>query len=181
MAEKSVNNLLESLEKSKKNPFSKLIYALGIRHIGINSARILSQYYNTINKLKSAKMDELEKLEDVGPTMAISILQFFSSQENISIITGLEKAGISMEEKTNFSATNNILDGKFFVLTGTLETYSREEMADKIRNSGGNVNSSISNKTSYLIVGENPGSKLQKANKLKVPVIGEKEILDMLN
>jgi len=181
MAEKSVNNLLDSIKKSKSNSFAKLIYALGIRHIGINSAIILSHYSGSIEHLIKSKFEDLEKLDDIGPTMASSIILFFSNKENLSIIKGLEKAGLVMVETSNNKPTDNILNGKIFILTGTLNGHSREEMSEIIRSHGGKVGSSISNKTSYLLAGDNPGSKYQKAEKLGVPILQEKELLIMVN
>jgi len=179
MAEKSAQNILNSLEASKSRPLERIIYALGIRYIGIGAARILARAYNSIDKLKNASFEELDSLEGIGTKTAWSIVDFFGNEINLKLIEKLRKAGVKLEEEPQEKKAD-ILDGKTFVLTGKLENYSRDEAAGLIIKNGGNVSSSVSINTDFVLAGENPGSKYQKALKLGTKIISEQEFRQMI-
>uniref|UniRef100_A0A7C4M522 DNA ligase n=1 Tax=candidate division CPR3 bacterium TaxID=2268181 RepID=A0A7C4M522_UNCC3 len=176
MANKSAQNVIDSLKEHKKITLARFIYALGITHVGEQTADDLSSHFETIDNLKNAKLDELENLFGLGEIVAKSIYDYFHDEKNIRFINKLLDVGIEIQ-KTKKSKK---LEGKSFVVTGTLERFSREVVEEKIRELGGRAGSSVSANTSYLVVGENPGSKLEKAKKFGVKVIGEKEFLGML-
>jgi DNA ligase (NAD+) len=179
MGEKSVDNLLKAINASKERPLARLIFALGIRHIGGETAEILARRFRSIEPLSKASRDELMKIEAIGPKIADSILAFFRQEENRQIIQGLEDAGVTMEEKGKSEALP--LSGKEFVITGRLESFSRQEAEEKIKALGGTTKDGVTKKTSYLVVGADPGgTKLAKANELGTPQIDEKELLRLL-
>ena len=173
MAEKSADNLLSAVNKSKSNPLYKLINALGIRNVGEATARALAQKFKTLDNLKTASLDELQEVSDIGPEVAESVFSFFKNQSNIDVLDKLHRAGVNFGEKDEHeqNAEEKLFQNKTFVLTGTLPDISRNEAADIIRDLGGTVSSSISKNTSYLLAGENPGSKFRKAKKLGVEII----------
>jgi DNA ligase (NAD+) len=174
MGEKSSRNLLEEIEASKNNSLARLIYALGIRHVGERTAQTLAAHFSSIDRLSKAKEDELTGLNDVGPKVAESIVFFFKQPENIDLINKLKNAGLNFssqpEEKEQKAQP---LSGMTFVITGKLESYSRDQAKDKIEALGGIVTSSVSKNTDYVIVGEDPGSKLDKAKSLNIPFLDE--------
>ncbi|MCM8784664.1 MAG: NAD-dependent DNA ligase LigA [Candidatus Omnitrophica bacterium] len=174
MGDKSIRNLLEAIERSKTRPFANLIYALGIRHIGVHASEILADEFSSIDQLKNATIERLSSISEIGPIMAESIVEFFSNEENLKVIEKLKKAGVRME-KEKVEEKKDILSGLTFVITGTLENYSRDEIQDYIKKLGGKVTDSVSKKTNYLICGMEPGSKLQKAKQLGVKIISEAE------
>ncbi|MCX6759702.1 MAG: NAD-dependent DNA ligase LigA [Candidatus Nealsonbacteria bacterium] len=189
-AEKSAKNLIEAIQKSKKISLPRFIFALGIRHVGEETAIAMSNYFGSIDKLKMASKEELEKIPDVGPKVAESIYKWFP-RKNQKFIEELFAAGIRIESQRpapyqtkGFGAG---LKGKIFVLTGALKTMSRDKAKERIRLLGGNVSESVSKMTDYLVVGESTGSKLAKARKLVgggkggVKIIKEKEFLEMLS
>lgn len=180
MGEKSANNLMSQLEKSKSNPLSRLINALGIRHIGEKAAKTLSKKYKTLDALRAASVEDLTQIDDVGGIMAESIVEFFSEQQNIDFIEHLENAGVSCVDDSDERAVDERFKDKVFVLTGTLSQYKRSEAAAIIESMGGKTSSSVSKKTSYVLAGEEAGSKLDKANKLGIPVISEDEFNEMI-
>ena len=175
--EKSVQNLLESIEKSKKKTVDKFIYALGIRHVGENTAKVLAQHFRTIEKLMKASKEELEEIHEIGSVMAESIYNFFHDDKNLSEINKLLSKGI---ELVKVAQKKGVFSGKTFVLTGTLPTYSRAEATKLIEDGGGKVSSSVSAKTDYVLAGTDSGSKLKKAQELKVKVISEDEFKKLL-
>jgi DNA ligase (NAD+) len=178
-AEKSAKNLTESIEKSKKISLPKFIFSLAIRHVGEETASDLADYFNSINKLKKAKKDELEKINNVGQKMAESIYRWFNSKQNQKFIEELFAAGVGIiNEKPKIK--NQKLKGLSFVITGILPTMTRGVAIEKIRLFGGQISESVSKMTDFLIVGENPGSKLKKAQKLRIKTINEKDFLMML-
>ena len=189
-AEKSAKNLIEAIQKSKKISLPKFIFALGIRHVGEETAMAMSNYFGGIDKLKMASKEELEKIPDVGPKVAESIYKWRHTKKNQKLIEELFAAGIRIESRRpapyqtkGFGAG---LKGKIFVLTGALKTMSHDKAKERIRQLGGNVSESVSKMTDYLVVGESPGSKLAKARKLGgggggVKIIKEKEFLEMLS
>ncbi len=179
MGEKSAQNLLNSLEKSKSNPLYRLIYGLGIRHIGEKAAKILAKRYKSIDALISASIEELTRIDDIGNVMAQSITEFFSQEQNIELIDKLRQSGINMIDEEE-EPTDLRFDGKTFVLTGTLSEYSRKEASDIIEGFGGKTSSSVSKNTDYVLAGEEAGSKLDKAYKLGITVITEEEFKNMI-
>lgn len=180
MGEKSVNNLLSSISRSRGNDIDRLINALGIRYVGQKSARNLAKYFGSMEKLISAEKDELLKVEEIGATMADAIYDFFRNDRNIAFIQRLKDAGVNMALKEQEAGKIRIFDGMTFVLTGTLSRFKRDEAAAIIESFGGKVSGSVSKKTSYVLAGEEAGSKLNKAEQLGVRIIDEDEFLKMI-
>lgn len=179
MGEKSAQNLINAIEKSKKNELYRLIFALGIRHIGQKASKLLANRFGTMYHLMDATADEISAIEGFGAIMAESAEAFFKLPQTKHMIEMLDKYGVNMVcEQQNTSA---ILKNKTFVLTGTLPTYSRQEMSTLIENAGGKVSSSVSKKTDYVLAGEDAGSKLVKAQALGITVISEDELLKMIS
>ncbi|MEO0102834.1 MAG: NAD-dependent DNA ligase LigA, partial [candidate division WOR-3 bacterium] len=176
MGEKSVSNLLKAIEESKNRPFHRVLYALGIRHVGIGGAQILANHFPSIDDLAKASFEELSQISGVGPIIAESIKNFFADKNNLALINKLKKAGVKLAEEKK----EKILAGKTFVITGTLKNFTRDEAHELIISLGGSVSTSVSKKTDYLICGEEPGSKLAKAQTLGVKVITEEEFLKMV-
>lgn len=176
---KFANNLINAIHDSKERPFYKLITALGIRHIGTKSAKTIAKHFKTIENLMNAEVEEIAELEDVGQIMAESIYQFFKQDQTIDLIEKLRDAGVNMKEEQNESEDTRF-EGLTFVLTGSLENYTREEAGEIIEKFGGKVSSSVSKKTSYVLAGEEAGSKLTKAQVLEVTVITENEFEKMI-
>ncbi|MGQ9617768.1 MAG: NAD-dependent DNA ligase LigA [Candidatus Aminicenantia bacterium] len=180
MGPKSSKNLLEQIEKSKKNDLSKLIFALGIRYVGEHIAEILSENFESIDAFAKAKKEDLIKIKEIGEKVAESIEMFFKQKENLDLIERLKSAGVNVKSKKEKKVVKNILEGKTFVITGTLSRYTREQAEKLIESLGGNISSSVSSKTNYLIVGSEPGSKLEKARALGVKTISEEEFLKII-
>ncbi|MFH0819371.1 MAG: NAD-dependent DNA ligase LigA [Patescibacteria group bacterium] len=174
-AEKSADNLIISIKEAKKITFARFIYALGIRHIGEETAVVLAHYFNTINKLQIASREDFTNIFEIGEIMAQSLYDYFQNSKNIKEIDNLLSAGVIISN--NEIKANQFFQNKIFVLTGTLNSITRDEAKDRIRKLGGKVASSVSAKTDYLVTGEKAGSKLAKANKLKIKVINEQEFL----
>ncbi|MBU0518605.1 NAD-dependent DNA ligase LigA [bacterium] len=179
MAEKSAQNLLDGIEKSKEQPLERLIFALGIRHVGIGAARILAREFGSIDALILASVDDLIAIHDIGKTMAESIVDFFQNEKNRSIVEKLHSAGVRFEAEQSADRPAP-LAGKIFVLTGTLEAFSREQAGDRIRALGGSVTSSVSKNTSFVVAGPGAGSKLKKAQELSVTVLDEAAFLKII-
>lgn len=165
MGDKSAENLLAALERSKSNKLSSIITGLGIRHIGEKAAKVLAKRYKTMDALINAGEDELTLVDEIGPIMAKAIVNFFAEDQNIAFINRLREAGVAMDIVEN-STQDERFAGMTFVLTGTLEKYTRNEASAIIENLGGKTSSSVSKKTSYVLAGEEAGSKLDKAQKL---------------
>jgi DNA ligase (NAD+) len=180
MAEKSAQNVIDAVEKSKHNPLDKLIHGLGIRMIGAQSAKVLAQNVNSIRDLFTISKDDLERIETIGPTMAQSIRLFFDSEENQALIENLVSRGVNIQG-TPKQKTGGTLQGKTFVLTGALEHFTREQAGEEIENRGGKVTNSVSRKTDFVVAGADPGSKIDKAQTLGVRIIGEEEFTKLLN
>lgn len=174
MADKSARNLLDGIEKSKSQPLYKFIYGLGIRHIGVSSAEVLAQSFNSIDAIKKASLNELTSITGIGNVAGQSVYEFFRSKEAQHVLDKLKQADVKMEE-TKRPASKGKFSGMTFVVTGTLKGYSRQEAHDVIRSKGGVVSESVSKGTTYLVVGESPGSKFEKAKKLGVRIIDEEE------
>jgi DNA ligase (NAD+) len=178
MAEKSAANVINAIEESKTRPLWRLIAALGIRHIGGQSAQILAEHFGSLSALMTAGQEELAEIDQIGPTMAKSIYEYFRDPENRSVIDQLLAAGVKPEQpKTRRS---DKLAEKTIVVTGTLENFSRQQAEQAIRKAGGKSSGSVSKKTDFVLAGENPGSKLDKARKLGVEVIDEKQFMKMI-
>ncbi|MEO0097493.1 MAG: NAD-dependent DNA ligase LigA [candidate division WOR-3 bacterium] len=178
MGEKSTENLLAGIEKSKNRPFHRVLYALGIRHIGLGTAQILANAFNNIDELMKASKERLSSISGIGPIVAESIYNFFHTKENIELINKLKEVGINFEREKK--EEKKILTGKTFVVTGTLKNFTRQQIHELILSLGGNVATSVSKKTDYLICGADPGSKLDKAKELGIKIIGEEEFLEMI-
>jgi len=172
---KSIDKLLQAIRNSKNRPFDKVLFALGIRHVGQRTAEILTQHFQTIDDLMNAPLQKIESIPEIGPIIAESIHQFFRKEENLRMIERLRKAGLSFSATRAAVIPSGKLAGLTFVLTGTLEKYSRHEAARLIEANGGKISSSVSTRTDYLIVGSEPGSKLEKAKSLGVKIIDETE------
>jgi DNA ligase (NAD+) len=178
MAEKSADNLLDAIEKSKKKSLANLIYGLGIRYVGVHTSEVITRYYPTLDKFKKANLEELIEINEIGPKIAESIIFFFKEKENFAIIERLRSAGLNFsqeKEKIREEKGVQILAGKQFVLTGTLKGFTRTQAKEIISKLGGRVTGSVSKKTNYVVAGEDPGSKYQKAQELGVPIINEEK------
>jgi len=178
--EKSIDNILKSIETSKKRPFEKVLFAIGIRHVGDRTARILTKHFTNIDDLISASREDIESIHEIGPRIAESVFDFFRNEANLELVNKLRKAGLNFETLGVKKKGSTKLDGLTFVLTGTLEKYKREEAKEIIESLGGKVSSSVSKKTDYILAGEEAGSKLDKAKELGVKVINEKEFEKMV-
>lgn len=174
----SANNIIESVNKSKDNDLSKLIFAFGIRHIGAKAAKLLSDEFKNIDNLMNASLEAISDIDGFGDIMAKSAFDFFQSESARELIADLKSFGVNTESKTVIN--DNRFEGMTFVLTGTLPTYKRSEASKIIESFGGKTSSSVSKKTSYVLSGESSGSKLDKANQLGIPVIDENEFNEMI-
>jgi len=179
MAHKSARNLLDEIEESKDRGLSKVLYGLGITYVGDHVARIFADQYNSIDKLMNASQKELESIDEIGPKIAESVVSFFNDKKNRELINNLKKHGIIME--TEKEEKSKFLEGKKFVFTGALESYTRADASEKVRQFGGRVTSSVSGETDYLIVGKNPGSKLEEAKREGTTILDKEEFLNMLD
>jgi DNA ligase (NAD+) len=175
--EKSVTNLLNSIEKSKEKPFDKVLFALGIRYVGSGAARKLAFHFKSIDALINASEEAITEVHEIGQSISKSVIKFFSDSHNKKIIDELKKAGLKFSFTNSKTAivTDTFFKGKTFVLTGSLSNFTREEAEEKIINFGGNVTSSVSKKTDYVLAGEKAGSKLDKANELGIKILDENE------
>lgn len=178
--EKSVNNLLDAIEESKKSPFSRLVYALGIRHVGAGVAQLLTANIRSMAQFKAATTEDLEGIQGIGPRIAESVVHFFQDPHNRKIIERLERAGLMMEEKTPKAVRLSPFAGKTVVLTGGLASMTRDEAKEKIEALGGRVASSVSKHTDLVVAGADGGTKLRKARALNITTIDEDEFLQLL-
>ena len=175
---KFAQNLIDSINASKQNDLYRLITALGIRHVGGKASKLLARKYKTIDNLSKASFEELSEINDIGEVMANSIREFFMQEQTIDLIEKLKTAGVntvSLQEEN----TDNRFEGKTFVLTGSLQKYTRKEAEDIIEKFGGKTSGSVSKKTDYVLAGEEAGSKLTKAQSLGVTIISEEEFEKM--
>ncbi|HAN05231.1 MAG TPA: DNA ligase [Elusimicrobia bacterium] len=177
--DKKADNLLAQIRKSKEQPLSRLIYALGIRHIGEKNARTLAQHFRTMDAFMAAGAEELARVSDVGPVIAEAVAEFFKSEATRLMVRDLGALGLRRDEPER--AAGGRLEGKSFVFTGELETLTRDEAQAKVRELGGKETSSVSAKTSYVVVGADPGSKFAKAQKLGVQVLTEEEFIKLIS
>jgi DNA ligase (NAD+) len=178
--EKSGQNLLVSIEASKDRPFSRVLFALGIRHVGETIARLLSASFRDIDELAEADEETILRINGVGPEIARSVQAFFKVQENRALVEKLRQAGLRFQGESN-SAVSRVFEGKTFVVTGALAGFTRAEVKAFIEQRGGKVTGSVSSKTDYLVIGDEPGSKLANARQLGVPVISEAELRSLSN
>lgn len=176
---KSISNLLDEIENSKNNSLEKLLFGLGIRYVGKKTAKILARKYRNMNNLIHADLEELININDVGEKIANSVYQYFQEEKNIDLISKLELIGVNMVY-TKEESLNEMFIDKTFVITGTL-SINRDELREKIESLGGKVSESVSKKTDYLVLGENPGSKYDKALKLGIKVLNEEDLNTMIN
>ncbi len=178
MGEKSAQNLLDSIERSKQNDLSKLLFALGIRNVGQKAAVLLTRKFPSMDLLFEASAEEIAEIDGFGDVMAQSVADFFCLPQTKALIDRLKQAGVNMRSET--AAAGERLAGLIFVLTGTLPSLKRSEAAAMIEREGGKVSSSVSKKTSYVVAGEEAGSKLTKAQQLGVPILDEAGLLSLL-
>jgi len=179
-AEKSAAKLYEAIQGAKSPRLDRFLYALGIRHVGERVARVLAQRYRSLDALKKADRDDLEKTEEIGPEIARSVAQFFGEKENEQVLERLENAGVKIKEMPS-EKKQLPLEGKNFVFTGTLENYTREEAQARVEALGGRATSSVSSETDYVVAGRDPGSKLDQAKKQDRAILEEKEFDSLLD
>lgn len=198
-AEKSAANIIAAIQSKKLISLRRFVYSLGIRHVGEETAVKLAEFAGTFERLRAFSLDELQQISDVGGVVAESIKSWFQNKSNMAMVERLFRAGVkvqgnpstlrlrqwrmadrSVQVSSSVFKTSGILEGKVFVLTGTLESMERDEAKEKIRMLGGSVSESVSRNTSYVVAGENPGTKLAKAKELGIPVIDEREFLNLL-
>jgi DNA ligase (NAD+) len=178
MGKKSASNLLASIERSKGNDLSRLLFAFGIRQVGQKAAKVLAGRFGTLDALRAATVEELTQVEDVGEITARNVVDWLADPQSCHLIQALEKAGVNMTSTA--APVGDKLAGQTFVLTGTLEHFTRDEAGERIEQLGGKVSGSVSKKTTYVVAGEAAGSKLNKANELGIPVLTEEEFLKIL-
>jgi DNA ligase (NAD+) len=178
---KSISNLQASLEQSKQQPLHRIIYALGIRHVGETTAKTLARAIHHVMDLKSKTVEDLMQLEDIGPKVANSIVRFFSNTQNVEMLHQLEALGLNMKQATLPLAPGGSFTGKSFLFTGTLTQMKRQEAEEKVEANGGQILGGVSSKLNYLVVGEDAGSKLEKAKKIaSITILSEDEFLNLL-
>jgi len=178
MGEKSADNLIQGIEDSKKRPFEKVLFGLGIRHVGKGAASILANEFKNIDLLMTADIQTLEEIHDIGPIVGKTVVEYFQTPETRMVLDQLRAAGVNFEQAD--TGGNNELEGLTFVLTGSMETMTRDEAGDKIKLRGGKVSGSVSKKTSYLAAGASAGSKLAKAEALGVTILSEEQLIALL-
>ena len=178
--EKSIENLLESIENSKNNSLERLVFALGIRYVGKKTAKILCEYYKTMDNLIKADFDELKSIEEIGDKIAKSVVDYFDDEKNIELINKLKEHGLNMRYLgKEVNTSNDKVNNKTFVITGTL-SIPRDDIKEKLESLGANVTTSVTKKTDYVIVGENPGSKYTKAQELGITILNEDEYNELI-
>lgn len=180
LADKSAQNLINALEKSKQTEFARVLYGLGIRHVGRYVSKILAENFNSIELLRTATVEQLQKIEGIGDIVAESIVNFFSEDRNIIVIDKLRKHGLKLIEEKKVKEKSMVFAGKRVVFTGALEKYTRDEAKEIVENLGGRVTSTVSKNTDYVVVGKEPGSKYEKAKRYGVKIITEEEFEKMI-
>jgi DNA ligase (NAD+) len=180
-ADKSARNLLESIERSREVPFTRVLYALGIRYVGETVAKILAVFFRSLEALMKAGKEELEEVDEIGERIALSVTGYLNDPLNLRLIARLKEAGLQFEMVQEQEQGRKTLEGLVFVISGVFEQHSRDELKEKIEQQGGKCTGSISQNTNYLLAGENMGpSKREKAKSLGIPVISEQDFLAML-
>jgi len=177
-AEKSVQKLLEAIDRSKTPPLDKFIFALGIRHVGERTAKLLADRFGNMENLMSAGKEDLTAISEIGPEIAQSIVEFFAEDKNRKVMEKFHRAGMAPQMKD--VPVNTLLQGKAFVFTGSLSSMSRNEAKELVESLGGIAQASVTGKTSYVVAGGEPGSKLDKARAQNIPVINEQEFLKLI-
>jgi DNA ligase (NAD+) len=178
-AEKSADNLIESIDKAKQVTLPRFLFGLGIRHVGEETAVRLANHFGTLNKIMKAKLEELSEVSDIGPRVAESIVAYFDNSDNRKLIKELLNNGVKLRHSP-FKIQHSKFKGKTFVLTGTLESFSRDEAKELVRVAGGDISGSVSKKTDYVVVGADPGSKYDKARRLGITILDENAFLRIL-
>lgn len=184
MGERSVDNLLQQIEESKSSDLHRLIYGLGIRHVGERTSKILADNYDSIDELMQANEEKLAEIHDIGAVVAAAIAEWFREIKNRDLIERLKRVGVNTERKTKktvLAAVERKFEGKQFVLTGKLSRFTRDEAKQMIEDRGGRVTGSVTKKTDYVVVGEDPGSKLDRAKELGISVLDEKGLVELLS
>lgn len=173
-ADKSVENLRQAIENSKQQQFDKILFGMGIRYVGSKTARILARHFSNIDQMKAATKEDFEQIDEIGEKIAESLFDFFHNKRNLEMMEALKESGVNMV--SSHQESNDLLEGKKFLATGSLEKYTRQEIKELVEKKGGNYISAVSKNLNYLIVGENPGSKYNKAKKIDtIKIIGEQE------
>jgi len=180
MGSKSAQNVLAEIERSRSLDFGRVLFGLGIRHVGERTAELLAQHFGSMERLETATKEELEQVHEVGPKLAETIYQFFQEKQNLQLIERLRRHGLKMEAEIQEPSSTQVFAGKTFVITGTLEDMTREEAIRLIVDRGGRVASSVSKKTSFLLAGQDSGSKLRKAQQLGIIILDEQTFGGML-
>jgi DNA ligase (NAD+) len=180
MAQKSAQNLIEAIENSKSQPLDRIIYAMGIRFVGKTVARDLANGFQTMDALMDASQETIEEIDSIGPKIAQSVVEFFKQEHNREIVSKLRNHGLNLAMEQKEQASQK-LEGKTFVLTGSLPSLTRKEATQLIEKHGGKTTSSVSGNTDYLLVGNSPGSKYNKAQELNIPVINQNTFLDLID
>jgi len=180
MAEKSVSNILNTIEKSKDTPLPRIIFALGIRHVGGETAEILAREFHSLDELAAASKESLTSIDTIGPKIADSIIAFFKQEENKNIINKLRAAGVNLGEEAAMPKELP-LAGQEFVITGRLEAFTRQEAEERIKALGGTTKDNVTQKTNCLVAGTDPGSKLARAQALGIKQLTEEDFIRLLN
>ncbi len=181
LGEKSAQNIINSIQKSKNQSFERVLYALGIRHVGENAAKLIAKHFKSIDRLMQASAEEITAIKGIGEKIAESIKTYFSNPKNIELINRLKQAGLQFESHEDENPVVDKLHGKKFVISGTFEHFSRDELKQNIEHNGGKVVSSVSKNTDYLLAGDKPGpSKVSKAQNLNISIISEADYLNMI-
>jgi DNA ligase (NAD+) len=178
--EKSAENIIQSIDAHKKQPLARFLFALGILHVGEQTAEDLAKQFYTLNKLMQATEEEINAVENIGPVVSKSVYDYFHTKENLKYVQKLLDNGVVVESYSLPAGGSLKLSGKTFVVTGTLASMSRDEAKKKIKALGGKVSESVSKQTDYVVVGESPGSKAEKARSIGVPVLDEQAFLRLV-
>jgi DNA ligase (NAD+) len=180
--EKTASNIINGINESKKIPFARVIFALGIRYVGETVAKKLATSFKTIDNISSASYEELVEVDEIGERIANSVIAWFSKDEHKQIISELKNVGLNHEIDVSSENITNIMDGKTFVVSGVFENHSRDELKALVENNGGKNTSSISSKTGYVIAGENMGpAKKAKAEKFGIPILSESDFIELIS
>jgi DNA ligase (NAD+) len=181
LGEKSAANILKSIRKSIETPYSRVLFAIGIRHVGETVAKTIAARFKSIDDLMNSDSEQLTSIYEIGPKIAASIVSYFADPDNLEMIRRLKEAGIMFSDKSGSSVTGNSLSGKIIVISGVFSEHSRDEYKELIERNGGKNSSSVSGNTSFILAGENMGqSKKEKADELGVPLISEVEFLKII-
>ena len=181
LAQKSAQNLVDALEKSKTTTLTRFLYALGIGQVGETTAQQLASHYGALDPIMCAGVEDLQQIQDIGPVVAESIYTFFRQPHNVSIIKKLQQAGVTWSEQSPGDAVHDKkLSGKTFVLTGTLSSMSRDDAKQRLQSLGAKVTGSVSKKTDYVVIGSDPGSKATKAEQLDIEMLDEAQFLKLI-